>query len=55
VQAWLQAAGISEGPVAKGGRVVGEPRTGHSASAIVKRYAELAGLNAPTFAGHRRS
>lgn len=56
VQAWLQAAGITEGfvfrPVAKGGRVLDEPLTGHSAAAIVKRYAELAGLDASAFAGH---
>jgi len=56
VQAWLEAAGISEGfvfrPVAKGSRVLDEPLTGHSAAAIVKRYAELAGLDASAFAGH---
>jgi site-specific recombinase XerD len=56
VQAWLQAAGISEGfvfrSVAKGGRVLAEPLSGHSAAAIVKRYAELAGLDASAFAGH---
>jgi site-specific recombinase XerD len=56
VQAWLQVAGITEGvvfrPVAKGGRVLEEPLTGHSAAAIVKRYAELAGLDASAFAGH---
>ena len=56
VQAWLQAAGISEGfvfrSVAKGGRVLTEPLSGHSAAAIVKRYAKLAGLDASAFAGH---
>ena len=56
VQAWLQAAGISEGfvfrSVAKGGRVLAEPLSGHSAAAIVKRYAKLAGLDASAFAGH---
>ena len=56
VQAWLQAAGISEGfvfrSVAKGGRVLAEPLSGHSAAVIVKRYAELAGLDASAFAGH---
>jgi len=56
VRAWLQAAGISEGfvfrSVAKGGRVLAEPLSGHSAAAIVKRYAELAGLDASAFAGH---
>lgn len=56
VQAWLKAAGITEGyvfrPVAKGGRVLNEPLTGHSAAAIVKRYAGLAGLDAAVFAAH---
>ena len=56
VQAWLQAAGISEGfvfrSVAKGGRVLAGPLSGHSAAAIVKHYAELAGLDASAFAGH---
>jgi len=56
VQAWLAAAAISSGPVfrpvLKGGRVQAEPLTAHSVAAIVKRYAELAGLDPAQFAGH---
>jgi integrase len=56
VQAWLEAAGITEGPVfrpvLKGSRVMDEPLSGHSAAAIVKRYARLAGLDPATFASH---
>jgi len=56
VQAWLAAAEISSGPVfrpvLKGGRVQAEPLTAHSVAAIVKRYAELAGLDPEQFAGH---
>jgi site-specific recombinase XerD len=56
VQAWLQVARITEGyifrQVAKGGRVQAEPLSGHSAAAIVKRYAALAGLDSSNFAGH---
>ena len=56
VQAWLAAAEISSGPVfrpvLKGGRVQAEPLTAHSVAAIVKRYAELAGLDPAQFAGH---
>lgn len=56
VQAWLAAAEISSGPVfravLKGGRVLAEPLTAQSVAAIVKRYAELAGLDASQFAGH---
>jgi site-specific recombinase XerD len=56
VQAWLQAAGITEGHifrhVAKGSRLQAEPLSGHSAAAIVKRYAALAGLDPALFAGH---
>jgi site-specific recombinase XerD len=56
VQAWLKAAGITEGyvfrQVAKGGRVLASALSGHSAAAIVKRLAGLAGLDAATFAGH---
>jgi site-specific recombinase XerD len=56
VQAWLEAAGIASGPVfrqvAKGGRVLAEALSGHSAAEIVKRHAELAGLDPAAFAGH---
>jgi hypothetical protein len=50
-----RALGITEGrvfrAVAKGDRLQG-PISGHSAAAIVKRYARKVGLDAATFAGH---
>jgi site-specific recombinase XerD len=56
VQAWLKAARIAGGyifrQVAKGSRVMDEPLSGHSAAAIVKHYAKLAGLDSTAFAGH---
>jgi integrase len=56
VQAWLRAAGITEGPVfrpvLKGSRVPNEPLSGHSAAAIVKRYALATSLDPAAFAGH---
>jgi integrase len=56
VETWLAAAEISSGPVfravAKGRRVQAEPLTAQSVAAIVKRYAELAGLDPSQFAGH---
>ena len=39
-------------PVLKGGRVNASPLTDRSVAAIVKRYAELAGLDPAQFAGH---
>ena len=52
---WLAASGITEGRVfrvvALGDRMQG-PLSGHSAAAVVKRYARKAGLDAATFAGH---
>ncbi len=56
VETWLAAAEISSGPVfrpvLKCGRVQAEPLTAQSVAAIVKRYAELAGLDPSQFAGH---
>lgn len=56
IEAWLAASGITAGkifrPIAKGGRVQDAPLSGHSAAAIVKRYALAAGLDPATFAGH---
>ena len=56
VQAWLVAAGITHGPifrpVNKSDRVLSASLTGNSAAAIVKHYAELAGLDATSFSGH---
>ena len=56
VKAWLEAAGITEGPlfrpVAKGGRVLAEGLTAESVANIVKAYATRAGFDAAEFAGH---
>ena len=56
VQAWLAAAGISEGAVfrsvAKGGRVGACALTVGAAGGVVKRLAEAAGFDARAFAGH---
>ena len=53
---WLDAAGISEGPVfrrmEKGGRVTGDALSVHSIGKVVKRYAAAAGYDAAEFAGH---
>ncbi|MFP6868713.1 MAG: site-specific integrase [Nitrospinota bacterium] len=56
VKEWMNAAGISEGPVfrrmLKGGRVGAERLSPHSIGATVKCYAELAGYKAAEFGGH---
>ncbi len=56
VRAWLQAAQISDGPVfrplRKGGGVLPAALSTKSVAAIVKAYAELAGLDPALFAGH---
>jgi site-specific recombinase XerD len=56
IEAWLAVSGITAGPIfrqmKKGGRVQPEAMSGHSAAAVVKRYALAAGLDASTFAGH---
>jgi integrase len=56
VQGWIAAAEISEGPlfrpVLKGGRIQPEPLSAFSAAQIVKRYAERAGLDPASYAGH---
>ena len=56
LKAWLEAAGISEGPLfrrmAKGGKVLPKGLTPHSIGAVVKHYAGLAGFNVSDFAGH---
>src|ERR1700686_40147 len=53
VKAWLQAAGIIEGPlfrpVAKGGRLGTHRLTDQSVCSIVKAYAERIGLKAADF------
>ena len=56
VHAWLAAAAIHAGPlfrpVLKGSRVQFAPLTTYSVAQIVKRYAEVVGLDAAQFAGH---
>jgi integrase len=56
VKAWLQAAGISDGPlfrpVAKGGRVGARRLTGKSVCDLVKAYAKRLGLKAADFGAH---
>jgi len=56
VRAWLDAAGITDGPVfrsvAKGGRVMAEALTCRSVANLVKAYAERAGLDPAEFSGH---
>jgi site-specific recombinase XerD len=56
IKAWLQAAGISEGPlfrpVAKGGRLGTKRLTDQSVCSIVKAYAERIGLKAADFGAH---
>jgi site-specific recombinase XerD len=55
-RAWLEAAGIVEGPifrpVNKGGRVAPERLTDKSVASIIKKHAARIGLNADDFAGH---
>ena len=56
VKAWLQGAGISDGPlfrpVAKGGRVGARRLTGKSVCDLVKTYAKRLGLKAADFGAH---
>jgi site-specific recombinase XerD len=56
VQTWLEAAGITSGPVfrsvGKGGAISAAPLSAGSVADIVKEYAAQAGLDAATFAGH---
>lgn len=56
VRDWLQAAGITSGPlfrpISKGGSVSGAALTDRSVANIVKAYAEKAGLAPEDFSGH---
>ena len=57
VQTWLAAAEINDGPVfrpvLKGGRLQSVALKDHAVAAVVKRYAELAGMDLPALvAGH---
>jgi site-specific recombinase XerC len=56
VGAWLNAAGITEGPVfrpvARGGRVGSARLSDRAVANVVKAHAGRAGLNAADFSGH---
>lgn len=56
VQAWIEASGITEGPlfraVAKGGRLGTARLSDRSVASVVKAHAALIGLNAREFSGH---
>ena len=56
LQAWLQAAGITEGPIfrsiRKGGSVTPERLSDRSVAQIIKRRAEAAGFDPNLFSGH---
>lgn len=56
LQAWLQAAGISEGylfrPIGKGGRISPNPLSTKSVAQIIKAHAGRAGLKEADYAGH---
>jgi site-specific recombinase XerD len=56
VAAWLEAAGITEGPifrsVSKSGRASKEALSTKSVAELVKAYARRAGFNPEEFAGH---
>jgi integrase len=56
VRAWIEAAGIMEGPlfraVAKGGRLGTERLSDRTVANVVKAQARRVGLNANEFSGH---
>ena len=56
VRAWIEAAGIMEGPlfraVAKGGRLGTERLSDRTVANVVKAHADRLGLNANEFSGH---
>jgi site-specific recombinase XerD len=56
VREWLDAAGITEGPVfravALGGRMSSEPLSGDAVASLVKHYAERIGLDPRAYAAH---
>lgn len=56
LDAWLAAAGITEGPlfvsIGKGGRIGRERLSDKSVAEIIKRYAAMAGLDPAIFSGH---
>ena len=56
VKAWLEASGITEGPlfrpINKSGRILSDRLTDKSLANLVKAYSGKAGLDASTFSGH---
>ena len=56
VQAWLEASGITEGPifrpVALAGKIGTTTLTPHAVAVLIKHYAKLAGLDPKEFSGH---
>lgn len=56
LRAWLEQAGITEGPifryVRRGGRLQSQRLSGHAIAEVVKRYAKPAGLPIDSFSGH---
>lgn len=56
MEAWLQGAGVTDGPVfrpvRKGGFLRSTRLTGHAIASVVKRYAKRAGLPVESFSGH---
>jgi len=56
VGVWMEAAGISDGPLfrmmRRGGKVTVSPLSPHSIGALVQRYAAMAGFKAKDFGGH---
>ena len=56
VKDWLEASGITDGPVfrrmAKGSKVLPHGLTPHSIAQVVKGYAALAGLDPADYSGH---
>ncbi len=56
VQAWIEAAGIEDGPLfrslRKGGAVSGDRLSGEAVSALVKRHVLGIGFDQAKFSGH---
>jgi len=56
MQAWLEAAGITDGavfrPITRHGKSQPERLSDHAVALVVKRYAEAAGLLRTSFSGH---
>jgi site-specific recombinase XerD len=56
LRAWLDVAGIAEGPIFRPinrwGQIQPKPLTGHAVAELVKQLAERAGYDPATFSGH---